>query len=198
MAVALGVGDAQSLALATALGSLLGAGSVHRLGQGDAFLGTVFAARHPAAVLALGHYERQDVVGEPVGDRIQLRTTDAWLQPWAITESSYPLGGWSDPRPLVLLLACGSAAVRPTDLTSFLSALNGASAGAIVGTACDITTGLALDFVTALFEALRCAGPEPTGFAAAVAAARRSLVLEKGDVRGFAFEAFGPAELVLT
>ena len=99
-----------------------------------------------------------------------------------------------------------------TELTSFLSALTGVKAGAIIGTECDVYSDLALDFALYLLGAMTGRIDEPGAragqgqvsaptsalqFAPAIRLARHHIVIGKEDPRGFAFSAFGPAELSL-
>lgn len=192
--LALGVQDPYVAELDSEVERLLDPATIRRLGGTDRFLDEAFQPSHAGVVVVLGHYEREPVEGQPQGDRISIGTLERWLLPVDILQSAGI--GWGAPRPLVLLLACGSTAVRPRELTSFLSALHGACAGGIVGTECDIFTDLARDFTAALLGAMR-GEPGGTGmnFSRAVLTARRELVLGKGDVRGLVFDAYGPAEL---
>ncbi|WP_324651586.1 hypothetical protein [Georgenia sp. H159] len=195
--LALGVDDDNTTGLASDLEQLLLPGKVRRLGVADRFLTEVFAPQHPGVVVVLGHFERTTPAAGPAVDSIALGTAERLLSPKPLSQSARRAGGWRAPRPLVLLLACGSTAVQARTLTSFLGAFTGAAAAAIVGTECDVYTDQAREFTAALLRALRGDG-SPTGpvtYAAAVQRARNELVTRRGDVSGLVFDAFGPAEL---
>ncbi|WIM93244.1 CHAT domain-containing protein [Actinoplanes oblitus] len=197
--VALGVDPAATGDLVGRLSAVFPPPRVRHLGSTDRLLDSLFSADRPAVVIVLGHHKTTDVVSEPVGSRIALRTADGWLQAKEITRRRRQNGSWQPPQSIVMLLSCGSAAPAPTAMSSFLAALNGVGAGAVLGTECDVYSDLAADFAINVLAAL--AGAEPIGralpFAGAVRAARHRIVIDKGDARGLAFAAFGPAELAL-
>ncbi|MFC4068691.1 hypothetical protein [Actinoplanes subglobosus] len=196
--VALGVDDEATGSMLGRLSQLLNPRNVRRLGAEEHLLDNLFDPARPAVVIVLGHHETRDINDQPQGSRIALLSADGWLQPDRITDRRADDGEWQPPHSLVMLLSCRSAAAGPTELTSFLSALNGARAGAIVGTECDVYSDLAADFATTLLTAMNGPGPDghPQAFAQAVRVARRNIVIDKEDIRGLAFDAFGPADLV--
>jgi hypothetical protein len=203
--VALGIPDNQTAELVPRLSSVVAPGNVRTLGEQDLLLDWLFRLDRPAVVVILGHHETRNLIGEPPGSRITLLTGDGWLLDKEITERRIKNPQQPLPHSLVLLLSCGSAVIAPTQLTSFLSALTGVRASAIVGTACDVYSDLAADFATHLLTAMTTglsteAGTGNklgAGLVQAAQFARQRIVIDKEDARGLAFDAFGPAGLTL-
>ncbi|HEX7167896.1 MAG TPA: CHAT domain-containing protein [Acidimicrobiales bacterium] len=190
---ALGVPDAPVVALPAALQAVVGAGAVSTLTAGDDLLDSLFdEAQRPSVLVVIGHHETKQIQGEPDESRIVTGTSDRWLMASRITRRAVDDGNWTPPNSVVLLLSCGSVAVEPVELTSFLAALHGAGAVGVVGTECNIYASDAASFATELIGALAA----NDSFAVAVRKARRSMVM-KGDPVGFAFSAFGPADTAL-
>ncbi|HVF04278.1 MAG TPA: hypothetical protein VNA20_05520 [Frankiaceae bacterium] len=198
VAVGRGVDDEAALAFPAALGQRLGAGAVQELQPADSLLDLLFdGGTRPPVIVVIGHHETRDLVGEPVGSRIQSGTAERWLIDRNLVDRARREGRWAPPQPIVLLMSCGSALVRPRDMTSFLTALNGAGAAAVVGTECDVYSDAAAAFAGALLGAMASIQDTRLPFGRAVRLARHTLVTKERDVRGFAFTAFGSADLEL-
>jgi hypothetical protein len=201
--VALGVDDDATKSLAGRLSSA-GTAGVHVLGPQDSLLADLWKPDRPGIVIVLGHHETRDLVGEPQGARIELLTADRWLRGGKLIDQAQQQGRWRPPHSVVLLLSCRSAAAAPTEMTTFLKALQGARAGAVIGTECDVFSDVAVEFATALLTSMFVDGTGPgsrgrsASFAEAVRRARQSIVVDRRDPVGFAFDAFGPADLRLT
>jgi len=210
--VADGVQDDASKALQERLPPIVAPGAIRTLSAEDSLLDSLFHVDRPGIVLVLGHYETRYYVDQPEASRIGLLTADGFLWGNAITEQAVERGRWKPPHSVVFLLSCRSMESTLTELTSLFSSLQGVRAGAIIGTECDVYSDLAVDFTlellgvmtgraapsTALIDDDQAPTPKSTQeFAQAVRIARRRIVMDKGNPRGFVFGAFGPAELGL-
>jgi hypothetical protein len=123
--------------------------------------------------------------------RIVLSPTQV-LDGSSVNKRAWVEGRLKDPRPIVLLMACGSTATDLATHAGLSLAVSSAGAAAVVGTEASVFTGLVKDFVNEVMNQLwegRCLG-------AAITAFRRSL-LGKGNPLAFVFTAFGDADLTI-
>jgi hypothetical protein len=148
--------------------------------------------QRPAEVILLGHLETRPLSGEPLGARLVLPTRDRWLRAKTLTDRVIDEKKWDTPRPIVFLMACSAASTQLATPSDLLIALTTAGAVAVIGTECVIFTGMAARCALELTEAFWA--QQPLG--AAVSSFRRQLMKE-GNPLGFAFTAYGDAELTL-
>jgi hypothetical protein len=156
--------------------------------------------KRPAVLLILGHLETgaPQFRNEPKGERIVLEPQKSWLSLQSISNQFIHVDGkaWDQPRPLVLLMACGSATTNVAKVNDFVLALNAAGAGAIVGTECVVFSDFACEFSQYLTLRLwkRNGGSQPVSLGEAMTAFRVKK-LESGDPRAFVFRSIGDADL---
>lgn len=157
--------------------------------------------KRPAVLLILGHLETgaPQFPNEPNGERIVLEPQKSWLSEQSIsTQFIHVAEAWDQPRPLVLLMACGSATTDVAKVNDFVLALNAAGAGAIVGTECVVFSDFACEFSQYLTLRLwkRNGGSQLVSLGEAMTAFRVKK-LESGDPRAFVFRSIGDADLTL-
>jgi hypothetical protein len=104
-------------------------------------------SERPSLLILLGHHERQPrPAGEPLS-RFRVDATPTWLSEDDVrARAQEQTDAWSQPRSLVLMMACDSAATGLTTLTNFVTAWTVSGAGAIVGTDAVVGSRLAADF----------------------------------------------------
>jgi hypothetical protein len=161
----------------------------------DQLLDLLFASppQRPSILIVLGHLAKRPVAGEPDGARIELVQNSKWLLRRKIAEhyTKCP-AAWGEPRSLVLLMACESAATEVTTVNDFVTAWNTAGAGAIVGTECVVGAALAASLAenvtTDLWQG-KSLGEAMTNF-------RRSAVTT-GNPLGLVFHAVGDVDLTV-
>jgi hypothetical protein len=102
------------------------------------------------------------------------------------------VGSWTDPRSLVLLLACSSSATELTTLAGLPAAFTGAGSRAVVGTEAPVFSGLVARFAREVVPALW-----ETSLGSAVTAFRRRL-LASGVPLPFVFTTFGDVDVTLS
>jgi hypothetical protein len=102
----------------------------------DRLLATLASdADRPAILIVLGHY-----YDDPdYGPGIQVSGSD-WLMLSALRNER---AKWNDPHPVIVLAACGSAAVDVSTLVSFVNEFANLRASAVVGTETTVFDGLA-------------------------------------------------------
>jgi hypothetical protein len=149
--------------------------------------------KRPSILIVLAHLDTDDPVsvGEPEGERIVLEPQNKWLTRKMISERIAPK--WAQPRSIVLLMVCDSAAGGVEKVNTFVSAWDTAGAGAIVGTECIVGSQLAADFAEQLSVAMwknsRTLGEATTSF-------RRQLT-SQGNPLAFLFRAVGDIDLTV-
>lgn len=155
----------------------------------------------PSVLIVLGHLQTGSPAcqNEPEDDRIVLVDKQKWLTERSISYMfQRSLLRWGQPRPLILLLACGSAATDVDKLNDFVLALNAAGASAIVGTECTVFSSFAKRFGEELTLAMCKADPQ--GRVRKLGEAMtdfRCRVLRSGNPLAFVFRAVGDADLTL-
>lgn len=146
----------------------------------------------PSVLIVLGHLEMQNIAGEPRVPRIVLVPGSKWLTEEEISKRFQKDLGWSQPRTIVLLMACESAAIGLETLNSFVTSLDAAGAAAVVGTECTVFSDLASTFAQELTLALwkgDTLGKAVTGF--------RRRLLRTGNPLAFVFQCVGAADLMI-
>lgn len=152
--LAVGEVDNNTEEMARALRAQLGP-AVVELAAGDDLLDVLWETqKRPAILVALGHLQTTDIVGEPVGPRLVLQPQKKWLQANLVTARQMVDGDWEQPRTLVLLMACGSAATDITTLNDLVTAFTSVRAAAIAGTECVVFPRLAARFTQEITLAL--------------------------------------------
>ncbi len=162
--------------------------------------------QRPALLVMIAHLETREKPGEPVGPRILTFPRKKWPLPTAIPPDKWLLeeglfdyevdrGSWDgQPRPVVLLVACGSAATELASLNDFVKSFASAGAGAVVGTECDIFSSLGAHFarevVLDLWKGTASLGLAMHRF--------NRKTLASGNPMAFAFSCFGNADITLT
>jgi hypothetical protein len=156
--------------------------------------------KRPAVLVVLGHLETQppQFQGEPAGDRIVLVQNKSWLTRESISDRcTVEPRHWTQPRPLVLLMACSVAATTVSKLNDFVLALNRAGAGAIVGTECVVFADLVCSFAKYLTLAMwRVKDKQHVSLGQAMREYRIT-TLQEGNPLAFVFRAIGNADLIL-
>jgi hypothetical protein len=145
----------------------------------------------PAVLIVLGHMEESD-------ERIRLmdsnRMAEGFFSRATIAQRAITPAPWGQPRSIVMLMACESAATSLQTVNNFVNALRTAGASAIIGTECIIDSGFAASFAhsvtVALFKENKTLGQAITAF--------RRESLEKGLPLAFAFNAIGNVDLKIT
>ncbi|MCP5066262.1 MAG: CHAT domain-containing protein [bacterium] len=145
--------------------------------------------KRPGVIVLVGHHERKNDYS-----RVQSATKEKWLRERDIYQRS-KRADWPRPGPLLLLIACDSAAASATDLNAFVLTLSATGATGVVGTEVEIKSDAAQMFSIAFLTALTDASAgAPINLAEAMHAARQAFALDKEDIRAFAFTAFGTAD----
>lgn len=139
----------------------------------------------PAVLIVLGHMEEAD-------ERIRLVRDKNWLSRAKLDERSQKeKEAWDEPRSIILLMACDSAATSLKTVNNFVIAFNTAGAAAVVGTECIVASQLAAQFaqhvsIAMLKDHLRL-GTAITEF--------RRASLQRGNPLAFVFNAIGDVDL---
>jgi CHAT domain len=149
--------------------------------------------QRPSILIVLGHLAKRPIVGEPEGARIVLVPKSKWLLRRKISErSGMNAASWCQPRSLVFLMACESAATEVSTVNDFVTAWNTAGAGAIVGTECivgaDLAATLAEEVTTELWNG-KTLGEAMTNF--------RRKAVNGGNPLGLVFHALGDVDLTV-
>jgi hypothetical protein len=184
-----------STTLITNLSASLGSTVVSGPLDPDKLLDLLWAnpPQRPSILVVLGHLAKRSIKGEPDGARIVLVPNSKWLLRQKIAEryTKDPIG-WRQPRSIVLLMACESAATEVATVNDFVTAWNAAGAGAIVGTECvvgaDLAASLAESVTTDLWNG-KTLGEAMTNF--------RRGVLTRGNPLGLVFHAIGDVDLTV-
>ena len=147
----------------------------------------------PTILIVLGHLTKEDIVGQPEGPRVELVANSTWLLQKKISErAGLDADGWCQPRTVVLMMACDSAATEVATVNDFVTAWNTAGAGAIVGTECIVGSNLAAEFAESVTKGLwggKTLGETMTAF-------RRDAV-KQGNPLGLVFHAVGDVDLTV-
>jgi hypothetical protein len=147
----------------------------------------------PAVLIVLGHLETQILQNEPESPRIVLMPGTKWLTEEKLSQRYGDDLAWRDqPRTLVLLMACESAATGVETINDFVTVLNAAGAAAVIGTECIVFSRLVARFAEEVTLALW----QQTPLGKAITSFRRGL-LRAGNPLAFVFHAVGDADLVV-
>lgn len=150
--------------------------------------------QRPSILIVLGHLATTAKAGEPEGARIVLVPKSKWLLRKKISErSGMDSVGWCQPRSLVFLMACESAATEVETVNDFVTAWNTAGAGAIIGTECivgaDLAASLAEEVTTSLWNGTTTLGEAMTSF--------RRKEVNRGNPLALVFHAVGDVDLTV-
>jgi hypothetical protein len=147
----------------------------------------------PAVLIVLGHFETEQKPGEPDTPRVELQPSTEWLTLKHLLErASKAPDEWNDPRTIVIFAPCGGAATGTDTLNDFVTALNSAGAGAIIGMQSTIGGDQATDFAEKLTT--RLWAYDSLGEAMRKV---RSETIMSGDPGGFLLQSFGDIDLKL-
>jgi hypothetical protein len=147
----------------------------------------------PAVLIVLGHLETGALPGEPDTPRVEMQSGQEWFTLKNLTDrSTKAVDWWDDPRTIVLFAACQSAATDQDALNDFVTALNTAGAGAIIGTQSVIGGDQAADFAERITRNLWAFMPLGEAIHAV-----RSETVRDGDPGGFLLQSFGDIDLKL-
>jgi hypothetical protein len=147
----------------------------------------------PAVLIVLGHFETEQKPGEPDTPRVELQPSTEWLTLKHLLErASKAPDEWNDPRTIVIFAPCGGAATSTDTLNDFVTALNSAGAGAIIGMQSTIGGDQATDFAEKLTT--RLWAYDSLGEAMQKV---RSETIMSGDPGGFLLQSFGDIDLKL-
>jgi len=182
----LGVEDASTKRLRDRLGER-STDFVAELERGTDFYDVLWSDRRPAVAVVIGHLD--ELAPRP---RILLPERKL-LEGGTLIDRAFADGGWTDPRSLVLLLACGTASTKLATLSGLPLAFNTAGATAVIGTEAKAFSGLVGRFAEEVITSLW----EGASLGAAVTSFRRNL-FQAGIPLPFVFTAFGDADLTLT
>jgi len=139
----------------------------------------------PALLIVLGHMEEQD-------ERIRLVRDQKWLSRAELADRAHEeREAWNQPRSVVLLMACDSAAGTLKTVNNFVIAFNTAGAAAIVGTECIVDSKLAAEFAQEISIAML---KDKVRLGAAITKFRRTS-LQRGNPLAFVFNAIGDVDL---
>lgn len=204
--VAVGIDDENAAILAGQLGAELGS-ELAPLRKEDDLLDVLWdPERRPAVLVVLGHLETAERAGEPKGPRIALLPKNTWPPPAVVPEEHWLMhpavsgmaqqrGRWKeDPRTLVLLMACSSAATEVGTLNDLVTTLTPVGVGAVVGTETPVFTRLAARFAAEVTLDLWKNDERTLG--EAVQRFNRALI-RSGNPLAFAFTCIGNADLTL-
>lgn len=107
------------------------------------------------AVLVVGALQRQDIPSQPVGPRVELQPGSEWITLQEVQQRiRVTPDQWGDPRTILILAPCESAATDDQTLNDFVTAFSTAGAGAILGTQVEVGAAQATDFAQHITERL--------------------------------------------
>lgn len=149
--------------------------------------------QRPSILIVLGHLKKLATAGEPEGARVVLVPQSKWLLRQEISErSAHDTAGWCQPRSMILMMACESAATEVETVNDFVTAWNTAGAGAIIGTECIVGSALAAELAEEVTKAVwnkRTLGEAMTDF--------RRKAVNQGNPLGLIFHAVGDVDLTV-
>jgi Leucine rich repeat len=123
------------------------------------------------------------------GDRIGATDFAAWDE-----AGEWGPQHWTDTAPLVFINGCGTAALSPEDLVSFVEALAGLNAAGVIGTEIPVMQQVAGEIALRFYRLF--AGQENLSVGAAMYRCRIDL-LRKGNISGLVYTPFCSADLAL-
>jgi hypothetical protein len=148
----------------------------------------------PALLILLGHHERTLLPGGLGQSRIKIGPAPEWLSEADVrSRAQKQPAAWSQPRSVVVMMACASGTTGAETLTDFTTAWNACGASAIVGTECVIGSQLAAEFARVFATKT---WKDKTNLGNAMAEIRADLLAE-GNPLAFMFHAIGDIDLVL-
>ena len=149
-------------------------------------------AARPAVLVVLGHLQKKDIPGQPVGARIELQPGSEWMTLQELLQRIKMGPNWDNPRTILILAPCESAATDDQTLNDLVTAFSTAGAGAILGTQVEVGATQATDFAEQITNLMW------NGATLGVAMQQvRSELVMGGDPGGFLFQSFGHVDLEL-
>ncbi|HEY3443542.1 MAG TPA: CHAT domain-containing protein [Paludibaculum sp.] len=150
-------------------------------------------AARPAVLVVLGHLQKQNLPTQPVGPRVELQPGSEWMTLQEVQQRiRVTPHKWGNPRTILILAPCESAATDDQTLNDFVTAFSAAGAGAILGTQVEVGAAQATDFAQRITERLW----KGARLGVAIQEVRSDLVMG-GDPGGFLFQSFGHVDLEL-
>lgn len=146
----------------------------------------------PAILIVLGHLETKPIAGQPDTPRIELQPSSEWFTLSHLLARATKAKEWDDPRTVVIFAPCNSAATDADTLNDFVTALNTAGAGAIIGMQSLVAGSQATEFAEQLTNRLWAYD----SFGDAIHNVRSETVMS-GDPGGFLLQSFGDIDLTL-
>jgi hypothetical protein len=194
--VTLGIGTPGGVTLrfAQALKRSLGT-ALHRIEPKDApVTDHVWDKSKRPAILAIVSHLEAGSAQDNLPTRVRAFSPSADGDAISDAELSDRIGGWEEPqRPLVLLLACGSARKRLGELTSLVDALLIVGAAGVAGTEWDVDAERATRFGSWIIDGmLDATKPQRLG---EVVRGYVHQALREGDALPFVFTVYGDADL---
>jgi hypothetical protein len=187
---------AQAAALQTTLNASCGAGVLASgPSQEDKLLDILWQDPpvRPAVLIVLGHLEIKQITGEPDTPRVELQPSSEWFTlKHFLDRATKAADEWDDPRTIVIFAPCDSAVTDADTLNDFVTALNTAGAGAIIGMQSLVAGSQATDFAGQLTK--RLWAYDSLGEAMHKV---RSETVMSGDPGGFLLQSFGDIDLKL-
>jgi hypothetical protein len=148
--------------------------------------------QRPSILVVVGHMETTVKKGEPASPRVVLVPASHWLTRKGLADRALGALGWEQPRPIVMLMACESAATSAETVNDFVTALSLAGAAAVIGTEAVVPADLAMKCACDVSSSLW--GKQSLG--QAMTGLRRRL-LAQGNPLAFVFHALGNVDLTL-
>jgi hypothetical protein len=147
----------------------------------------------PAVLIVLGHLETTQIAGQPDTPRVELQPSSEWLTlKHLLDRATQAADQWDDPRTIVIFAPCEGAAIDEDTLNSFVTALNTAGAGAIIGMQSVVGGDQAAEFAEKLTLSLWTSNSLGEAMQKV-----RSETIRSGDPAGFLLQSFGDVDLKL-
>jgi hypothetical protein len=146
----------------------------------------------PSILVVIGHMETAVKAGEPDPPRVVLVPSTHWLTRKRLADRALATDAWTQPRSIVMLLACEAMTTTAATVNDFVTSLALAGAAAVVGAEAVVPSDLAMTCAQRLTDALwshRTLGMAMTDL-------RRELIYA-GNPLAFIFTAVGSVDLML-
>jgi hypothetical protein len=144
----------------------------------------------PAVLIVLGHLVTDKT--KPNTPYVALQASEYFTLKHFTERATQDPDGWDDPRSIVIFAPCGGAAIDEDTLNGFVTALNTAGAGAVIGMQATVGDNQATEFAEKLTHLLWAS--EPLGVAMQKV---RGEAVMAGDPGGFLLQSFGDIDLKL-
>jgi hypothetical protein len=146
----------------------------------------------PSILVVVGHLESRMIPGEPESARVVMVPASEWLTRTELSDRALNAVCWTQPRPVVMLMACESFGLDASTINDFITSLSLAGAAAIIGAEAVVPAGLAMRCAQEMTRALWA----KTTLGEAMTTFRRA-VLAEGNPLAFVFNGIGSVDLTL-